>query len=1208
MDSFATYSVQAARTTRASDEARYRSQWSEAQLKSGIVQAAMEGLAMMLDPEFPASIYESAADVLSFSRFTMYRDCRIHVIGTSTGPSLPAKLLLEASDKAREAITLCVLPSPDLELISLRTPSSLDLKTGAFPLYRSDIDVLASGEATLEQLLEYKLFRRLLAERPDSETQFIDRIFQEYGCGKTPHRHVLSDLDHAIEARGETESEWLEHPYLSQVDAQLVRRRHSLLFGYSSSGKSVLAFQAGRRRVAAGWRVGYLNLSDDVSWPAGLIQDLLFASPGEHSTLARHGIPQQLLIVDDLQSRPALACLLLATASLAHRVRDRGRPVLLGVSWKEFAGDAAEFCPEVAPVPIHAQMVRERIVEKYSAKFDRAVVDSIAEEAGDDIYLLRLALEVTARQKSAATREDVAEDVWHQKVPEDGRPLMPEAARRVALLTGAIGQFDIHVPPDFILQTARVEARVLSQLMESRLLRRVGDRVTLGHRSLCALVAWWLAKNGAWRELAEVGGPSDITSAVFAYLTASGSTAMIDALRALVARAGFRNREDLSHRAAVIMDVWRAFDAVVERVERQQAADPTWNSTPSSAVFVTTLFGEIEKPELAIPSLDFLRSHWRVNAGRIDIDTVGLSTVVDFDIIRQRMLDEDSTTPPPSYKESETALEIDIDRFHKTWLAGLILGAEAAAEIPRLPRDQLAAMVEYEQIRATGAFYPHRVPWCTARVVLGLAACGRNIETSPTVRRAVDWLLRDRKNGGACTDGIWRAGSGNWNTPVETTALVLLALVRAGLDPSDPRLVEGRRYLLSERNNWVGLEGAVAIEALLFSGSKWEDLAVDTARLSQRALDQSLWLRATLPANEILQQTCSVAQAATHLIEIGWTAIRTDLRALLDALDLPAGLVPATPTARKSDKTLGAPRENARPAGSDELADLVASLADLRLSRFSVVGSYLRFAERARNDLRNRYTAIRRGLEVKSTNRENYLIWAPPGSGKTSFVSEIACAMGVDFAKSRFMNLNLSELPREELSSRLDSIAGRVDQSVLCMIDEIDSRSSESWPYESIFSCLDWNTQADRHVVFVLAGSGGKGLNGMISAIRARSRGADMVDRIPEASRFEIPAAHDEDRLIIFAKQTMLAASARREPLQEIERLVLYYVLNSETLSSPRQLTEFAKAAVGRMDSGDGRLLYDHLFRSGDRQRMEFWSKNAERATQLQGSFVWVSE
>src|SRR5262249_2201740 len=146
-----------------------------------------------------------------------------------------------------------------------------------------------------------------------------------------PHPRILNDLTRAIEARGERESDWLDHPYLLHLATQLERHRHGLLFGYSSTGKSVLAFQVRRRLVTAGWIGRYGSLSDDLPMPAALVQNILFSTGHQRVPFEHLRFPNDLIIVDDLQSRPAIARLVLTLASLAPRVRERSRPVLLGV-------------------------------------------------------------------------------------------------------------------------------------------------------------------------------------------------------------------------------------------------------------------------------------------------------------------------------------------------------------------------------------------------------------------------------------------------------------------------------------------------------------------------------------------------------------------------------------------------------------------------------------------------------------------------------------------------------------------------------------------------------------------------------------------------------------------------------------------------------------------------------------------------------------
>jgi len=292
----------------------------------------------------------------------------------------------------------------------------------------------------------------------------------------------------------------------------------------------------------------------------------------------------------------------------------------------------------------------------------------------------------------------------------------------------------------------------------------------------------------------------------------------------------------------------------------------------------------------------------------------------------------------------------------------------------------------------------------------------------------------------------------------------------------------------------------------------------------------------------------------------------------------------------------------------DEVAERIMAISEFQLSRFRVAGNYLRFDERSRNALRDRFTAIRNGLKHKTTKRENYLIWAPPGAGKTYFVTEIVRTMGETFAQNNFRMLNLCTIEKAALASEIDQLAAGRASPVLCMIDEIDGRSTDVWPYETLFSCLDLNTWENRHVVFVLAGSGRGGLTEMIEAIKARPKGADLIDRIPDYNRFELPRPVDEDRLVLFAEQVLIASRAKGQVASEIERLALYFVLKNDALCTARQLSELAKSSVEKMTPADGRLFYDHLFRAGDHQLMRFWEENHDSAKRLQGTFVSIEE
>ena len=182
-----------------------------------------------------------------------------------------------------------------------------------------------------------------------------------------------------------------------------------------------------------------------------------------------------------------------------------------------------------------------------------------------------------------------------------------------------------------------------------------------------------------------------------------------------------------------------------------------------------------------------MRSNWSIKNDVLLIALNGFSTQSDFEQILKSMKIEDSICPEYITENGvTTAEEIDIEKFHATWLSGIILGIESFFD----HKENITNLINY--IEGTqlpsGAFYPERVPWSTARVLLGLSACGKTLDNSHSVKEAVNWLLRDRKDQGGCINGIWESGTGTWNSTLEVTSMVLLALNSVGFDFSDSRI------------------------------------------------------------------------------------------------------------------------------------------------------------------------------------------------------------------------------------------------------------------------------------------------------------------------------------------------------------------------------------------------------------------------------------
>ena len=283
---------------------------------------------------------------------------------------------------------------------------------------------------------------------------------------------------------------------------------------------------------------------------------------------------------------------------------------------------------------------------------------------------------------------------------------------------------------------------------------------------------------------------------------------------------------------------------------------------------------------------------------------------------------------------------------------------------------------------------------------------------------------------------------------------------------------------------------------------------------------------------------------------------------------------------------------------------MIAKMDVIKLSRYQIVGNYTRYEEQALNELKDAKLNIFAAVQDSIPTRKNFLIWAAPGSGKTYFAQQIA-----DFLSDtcRYFELNLAKLNEGELNAQLSSITNSPDPS-LCLIDEIDSKPNESWPYEIMLPFFDSSIDKEPPLVMIMAGSSGFSLTGMKERIASRPKGQDLLSRIPAENQFTIPPISFGDRILIILSQFVQAAQESGHQINSVEKLGLYYVALNERLSNARQLHEFAVRAVERVPRGDDRIKYDHLFTPGDPENKRFWLDVSAVAQDLVNHFVIVEQ
>jgi hypothetical protein len=355
------------------------------------------------------------------------------------------------------------------------------------------------------------------------------------------------------------------------------------------------------------------------------------------------------------------------------------------------------------------------------------------------------------------------------------------------------------------------------------------------------------------------------------------------------------------------------------------------------------------------------------------------------------------------------------------------------------------------------------------------------------------------------------------------------------------------------------------------SGFVDSGLPVDAAR-SREALGRAL-----------------VATCRTAAGELELTTARADLGRL--------GI--ARPLGSTSD--LATPTTPASPV--DSALGVLDETDEVQLSRHAVVGRYSRYSQAVINTLADARQRIVAGLIGEHSTRENHLLWAAPGSGKTFFAEEIARSL----PQVEFVELNLAKLDESEMRVGLDAAVG-ADGPVLVLVDEVDARSGEEWPYGLLLPYLDANAGRPDPIVYLMAGSSGATFDDFRDGIEGRPKGADLLSRTPERNRIEIAPLDVGDRMLLAVVHLLAASAARGVTLRGVERSALYYIAVTPYLGNARQLAEFAARAVGRMPTAEDRVKFDHLFAPGDPENKAFWSGLSATASHLIGDYVVVGQ
>jgi hypothetical protein len=155
---------------------------------------------------------------------------------------------------------------------------------------------------------------------------------------------------------------------------------------------------------------------------------------------------------------------------------------------------------------------------------------------------------------------------------------------------------------------------------------------------------------------------------------------------------------------------------------------------------------------------------------------------------------------------------------------------------------------------------------------------------------------------------------------------------------------------------------------------------------------------------------------------------------------------------------------------------------------------------------------------------------------------------------------------------------------------------------------LDQAAAAGAPVAFVLAGSSGSSAAALQRLMAERTKGADLLSRIPRDNVHSIAPVDIGDRILVAVSQFRAAAEEAGRRITAVERMALFYIAVDDGLSSPRQLRELCVRAVERLLPGEERLRYDHLFSPGNPENKAFWMRWQVRQGELVNHFVRIDD
>lgn len=558
------------------------------------------------------------------------------------------------------------------------------------------------------------------------------------------------------------------------------------------------------------------------------------------------------ILIDDLQCDVELAKLLFQSVNEKMESISKRNNHIFMISWSSLANDSffSEYCEKFA------------VIETHPNRFINAIRSKITDGRLLEICKDNLALISTAKiisEQRKVTSGDPSVDLFEYFVRTNDKKQL-----KYIHIMAVLGIYEYETPKRFIQNIQDFGNIDIDNIINNVITaKEFDDSIFLAHRTISEFIAHFI----------ETKYKDELKSR---HEIIKGYINFIDSKKKWKALLHLIGEENGQSELFATNKQWNCMSSFQNSIKKQTDRDPSWHNTPSSMFFVIAVADMLGVVDEYTCVIDKLCSMFINKDGHFEVRFDLLQTTHDFERIHERMIEEDRECDDYDY---EVGVDIDKDLMHTNWLYGLMVGVKHS--LVEYGHSDLINKIEKELIQnqnEEGYWYPKRVPWVTARILIGLSSAGYSIRDN-CVKRGVEYLISQQIN------GKWEAHTGGWNTVYETTSLCLEALIKCGVNcesevPQTINFLENSSAIWKQEANEIDGTVSACQLAKLRGYQSYRGYADD---LVSRNID-----RIVSKENDIdydSAQSCKITQIAYYVIELCWYIFGKELGDLLSNYD-----------------------------------------------------------------------------------------------------------------------------------------------------------------------------------------------------------------------------------------------------------------------------------------------------------------------------------